>query len=109
MRADVAFETMERMLPYLSAIINDEDGSALMRSIREKGKAPAGNVMQEMLPLFLGPHKEDMFGLVAALKNCTIEEAKALEMKELNAVLRENMVGDMVLFFGNCLTLARCM
>ena len=93
MRADVAFETMERMLPYLSAIVNDEDGSALMRSIREKGKAPAGNVMQEMLPLFLGPHKEE----------------KGLEMIELNAVRREYFVGDMVLCFGNCLTLARCM
>lgn len=109
MRADVAFETMEKVLPYLSAIINDEEGATLMRSIREKKNAPAGNVMQEMLPLFLGPHKDDMFGIVAALKDCTIEEAKAMEMKDLNAVLRENFVGDMVLFFGNCLTLARCM
>ena len=109
MRADMAFETMERLLPHLSAIINDEEGVKLMRSIREKGNAPAGNVMQDMLPMFLGPHKEDMFGIVAALKGCTIDEAKAMELKELNAVLRENFVGDMVLFFGNCLTLARCM
>lgn len=109
MRADVAFETMEKMLPHLSAIINDEESTALMRSIREKGKMPAGNVMQELLPLFLGPHKEDMFGIVAALKGCTAEEAKALDLKEINAIMRENFVGDMVLFFGNCLTLARCM
>ena len=109
MRADAAFETMERLLPHLSAIINDADGAALMRSIRDKGKAPAGNVMQELLPLFLGPHREDMFGIVAALKGCTVEEAKVLDLKEVNAIMRENFVGDMVLFFGNCLTLARCM
>lgn len=109
MRADMAFETMERLLPHLSAIINDEDGAALMRTIREKGNSPAGNVMQELLPLFLGPHKEDMFCIVAVLKGCTVEEVKALDLKEVNAILRENFVGDMVSFFGNCLKLARCM
>ena len=109
MRADVAFETMEKLLPYLSNVINDEEGAELMRSVREKGKIPAGNVMQELLPLFLGPHKEDMFGIVSALKGCTVEEAKALDFKEINAIMRENFVGDMVLFFANCLTMARCM
>lgn len=110
MKADVAFETMEKILPHVSAIFNDDDASNAVKMLRKDGKNMlVGDMMKELLPLFIGPHKEDMFAIVAGLKGCTVEEAKALDLKEINTVMRENFVGDMVLFFGNCLTMARCM
>lgn len=109
MKADIAFETMERILPHLSAILNDEEASKIVKALRGDKNRLAGDTMQELLPLFLGPHKEDMLGIVAGIKGCTAEEAKAMELREINTLLRENFVGDMVLFFANCLTMARCM
>lgn len=109
MQADIAFDKIEKMLPYLSEILTDADGKALMDSIRKDKDQSAGQVMGAILPLFVTTHREAVFGIVAALKDITTEEAKQLDLKELSAAMRDNFVGDVLLFFGSCLTMARCM
>lgn len=108
MQANIAFDTMEKLIPHMSAIINDASGAQIIKNMRDN-RRPAGSVMAELLPLFLGSHRENLYGIISVLSHCSIEEAKEMDIKDVNKILAENFVEDMLLFFVHCLKLARCM
>lgn len=105
MTTELAFESMEKLLPHLSAVINDADVQGIMEGLKtEEGKnQPVGDLMMTLLPLFVGKHRDSMFEIVAALKGCTVEDVKQMDFAETVAVMRNNFLGDMLHFFICCL------
>lgn len=110
MRVDVGFDMMERTLPYLAELLDDADFKTAVEGMR-KGFAtrPVGSLMVSMLPYFIREHRDAVIGLIAALKGCTIDEAKDMELHEAVDVLQDLFVEDMCRFFLCCLRMTRCM
>lgn len=109
MKATLAFDTMERILPFVAAIVNDAETQDVVSFVRKAEKnSPVGESMAKVLPLFVGPHREDMFGIVAGLKGITVEDAKELDLSEIIKVFNDsNTLYDMLSFFTCCLRLVR--
>lgn len=108
MQTDVAFDMMEKLLPHLSAVINDADVGETMKEIRKKqGGQQSGDMMAALLPLFIGKHREAMFNIVAVLEGKTVDEVRCQEFSQTIAAMRRNFVDDMLVFFHYCLRMAR--
>ena len=108
MQTDVAFEKMEKLLPYVSAVINDAELSALMQEIRRKqGSQKAGNAMDSLLPIFIAKHRDEMWNIVAILSDKSVEEVKEQEFGVTLDVMRKCFLDEMLVFFHYCLRMAR--
>lgn len=105
MTTEMAFDTMEKLLPHLAAVINDpEIREAVDFTNTDEGRnTPVLEVLPSMLPLFITRHREDMLHIVAAIRGVTLEEARALPVKEMIAAMRSSFLGDMLMFAMLCL------
>nr|MBR4281676.1 hypothetical protein [Clostridia bacterium] len=105
MPADIAFDKMEKLLPYLSEVLNDADVKAFRDAAgtTETANMPAGDAMQQLLPLFVTKHREAMFNIIAVFKGVTVDEAREMPLSDVLKVMKENFVGDMLVFFIFCL------
>lgn len=108
MTTEMAFDAMEKLLPHLAAVVSDPEirHAADIVKTEEGKKTPVFDLLPTMLPMFITRHREDMLHIVAAFKGVTVEEARALPFRETVAAMRENLVGDMLLFFMLCLRMA---
>lgn len=108
MTTEMAFDAMEQLLPHLAEVINDVEVKRLTDFAKtEEGKnSPASDLMAAMLPLFITKHREAMMHIVAVFKGVSVDEARAMPFKDTLDVLRDNFMGDMLLFFMLCLRMA---
>lgn len=110
MRTDTGFDLMERLLPHMAVILDDADAKEAITELRKHfATMPAGSMMASLLPYFIGRHRDRMYEIVAALCDCTVEEAKAMPFHDAVKALNEGFTEDMCLFFTSCLRMARCM
>lgn len=105
MPTEMAFDAMEKILPHLAEVINDADVKAFTDLAKDPQgmKTPAGDVMEKMLPLFVTKHREAMFNIIAVFKGVTVEEVRAMPFIDTLQLMKENFIGDMLVFFIFCL------
>lgn len=106
MKANEAFDMMEKILPYMSEFMNDEEGKKVVEMTKNK-EAPAGVVMRTMLPFFITKHRQATFGMVSAITGRDIDSIREMEMKDVLAALKNGFDSDMLDFFGCCLRVVR--
>lgn len=105
MTTEMAFDTMEKLLPHLAEVLGDVEIRQMVEMAKADGgkTTPAKELLTAMLPLFVTRHRDNMLNIVAAMKGVTVEEAQAMPFADTLATLRGNFVEEMLLFFMLCL------
>lgn len=105
MTTEMAFDAIEKLLPHLAAVMNDVDIRAVTELVNAdaESRPKVGDLMQQLLPLLVTKHREHMYHIVACFKGITPEEAATLDFHDTAMALKENFMGDMVLFFAQSL------
>lgn len=106
MNTDMGFDLMEKLLPHVTAIVTDEDVVHVKELLRKEDTIQVGKAMHDILPLFLGKHREHMYAIAAITAGKTVEEIKQQPLADTLQVMRESVTGDMLSFFGLCLRMA---
>lgn len=107
MPTELAFDAMEKIIPHLSAVLNDAEikGHTEYLKTDEGKEQKAGDLMMVLLPLFVGKHREAMFNIVAIFKGMSVEEVKKMDFRETLEAMKNNFLGEMMLFFIYCLNM----
>ncbi len=103
MKTEQAFEAMVKMLPHVTAILDDEDVMAEKKKIKEQ-KPTGGQTFSAVMPLMLTRHGGSMIAIVAAA--CGVDEAAVREMPlcEMQKAF-DDAWKDVLGFFPSCLRL----
>lgn len=104
MKTEQAFEAMVKMLPHVTAILEDADLAAEKEKIKNK-KATGAQAFGAVMPIVLTRHGGDMIAIVAAA--CCMEEKDVREMPlcDMQAAF-DGAWKDVLDFFPSCLRLA---
>jgi hypothetical protein len=108
---DEAAYTLCELVPYVNNIVVDENlVNALSDKINSEGAKTKAEVMlfgaekiNKLMPIIFKTHKEDVFGILAVLRSCTVEEiAKQNVIK--TAIQIKEIINDkeLVSFFKSC-------
>ena len=67
--------------------------------------AIASEKVAELVPLLLKKHKDDMFGIVAAVNGLTLEQVRQQKIiKTMNAIKEMAQDNDLIDFFKSCVS-----
>lgn len=104
MATETGFDTMEKLLPDVADILSDDAVKEIKNGVeKENGKIVVSAVFAPVMRLFLGKHREAMYGLVATLCGKTPEDVKKQPLSETVATLRDGVSDEMLTFFASCL------
>lgn len=103
MKTQDAFEAMVKMLPHVTAILEDSDIVAEKEKIKNK-TASGGQSFGAILPLVLGRHADDIFCIVAAASGMAEKDIREMPLAEMK-VLFDEVWKDILDFFPLCLRL----
>lgn len=103
MPAEKAFEAMGRMIPHVSAILEDPEVIECKNLFKASG-ANGAMLMSRAMPLLLTKHPGHIFSVVAAATGKAEEEVKTMSLAELKAAFEEAWA-DVLDFFPFCLRL----
>ena len=103
MTAEKAFEAMGRMIPHVTAILEDPAVADCKKMLKDK-KENGAKLFSSVMPLMLVKHSDHIFGVVAAATGTTEADVKKLPMSELKATFEEAWA-DVLGFFPLCLRL----
>lgn len=110
MNTEIGFDMMDKLLPYVAAVLEDDKVGEYKAALRqEKGDTGGIDVaaaMRSLLPLFLGPQRENMLHIAAIIAGKTVEEIKAQPLTDTVKLLHDGIMGDMMVFFASCLRMA---
>lgn len=103
MRTQDAFEAMVKMLPHVSAILEDAEIAAEKAKIKSKA-ASGAQTFGAVIPLVLGKHAEDMFAIVAHATANDVQAVRDMPVQEMREAFDEAWK-DVLGFFPLCLRL----
>lgn len=107
MNTEVGFNTMEKLLPYVSAILSDDSIRAVkVRIQKNENDVNTNEALNTLLPLFIGKHRDNMYVIASIICEKTVEEIKEQPLTETISVLRNGIANEMLAFFGLCLRMA---
>lgn len=97
MKGEQAFDAMAKLVPHLYRIIEDNDLSEVKEDIKKGEKENI--VIQKAMPTMLTKHREDLFALIAATNDKTIEDVKNMTYADIMNALRECGIAEIIDFF----------
>lgn len=103
MPAEKAFEAMGRMIPHVSAILEDSAVAGCKAMIGSKN-ASGAQLLGSVMPLMLTKHSDHLFAIVAAATGMAEDEVKTMPLSELRTAF-EDAWKDVLDFFPFCLRL----
>ena len=103
MKTQDAFEAMVKMLPHVTAILEDADIAAEKEKIKNK-EVTGAQTFGSLMPLVLAKHGEDMVAIVAAASGMSVHDAKAMPFSEMREAF-DKAWKDILDFFPLCLRL----
>lgn len=103
MKTQDAFEAMVRMLPHVTAILEDADIVAEKEKIKNK-TASGAQSFNAIMPLVIARHGEDMIAIVAAASGRDVRAVKDMPLQEMREAFDEAWK-DVLDFFPLCLRL----
>ncbi len=103
MNTEAAFEAMVKMLPHVTAILEDADLAAQKEKIKAKTSTGA-QTFGAVIPLVLGRHGGDMIAIVAAASNMEEKTVREMPMQEMRELF-DAAWKDVLDFFPLCLRL----
>lgn len=102
MKTDFAFDVMEKILPDVAELMNDDE----VKLPKEEG-AKVGDMMTKMLPVFITKHRTALYNIVGAISGKTSEDVAAQDWSETLKIFMDGFTEGMFVFFICCLRLAR--
>lgn len=106
MKTNIAFDVMEKILPDVAELMNDDDVKLDSEDFRKDG-AKVGDMMTKLMPVFISRHRSAFFNIIAAISGKTAEEVAEQDFAETLKAFTEGFTDDMFVFFVLCLRLAR--
>lgn len=103
MKTADAFEAMVKMLPHVTAIIEDADMAAEKEKVKNK-QVSGAQTFGAVIPLVLGRHGDDMIAIVAYATGNTVQDVRDMPVLEMRAAFDEAWK-DVLDFFPLCLRL----
>lgn len=103
MNTELGFDLMEKLLPDVAAILNDEKVKKIKAEMRSDGSIAIGEGMNAVLPLFLGKYRENLIRMAAAISGKSEKEIMEQPMGETLAVFQAGVTDEMLSFFASCL------
>lgn len=104
MKTQDAFEAMVKMLPHVTAIIEDADIAAEKERIKAK-ESTGAQTFGALMPLVLARHGGDMIAIVAAASGVTEKEVGEMPLAQMRDAF-DAAWKDILDFFPLCLRLA---
>lgn len=101
MKTAEAFEAMVKMLPHVTAILDDADISAEKAMVKAK-KHTASETFNVVMPLVLCRHGDDMIAITAAASGMSEDEVRELPLAEMQAAF-DAAWKDVLDFFPSCI------
>lgn len=101
MKTEAAFDAMLKMLPHVTAILEDADMTTEKEKIKSK-ETTGAQAFGSVIPLVLGKHGSDMIAIVAAVSGMEEKDVRELPLQEMRAIF-DDAWKDVVDFFPLCL------
>lgn len=107
---DKALDVLCEIAPYIANIATDEELMAVIgKAIKSDGMTRAGVLLlgaeklTKMIPVLLKTHRDDVYGVVAAVNGKTVEEIRAQNVIKTTAQIVEVVKDKELLdFFKSC-------
>lgn len=96
MTTEQAFACMARMVPHVAEIERDEELAAAKEALRHKGgdNVTTGDVIDAVMPLMLGKHKQAVFGILGALEDKQVKEIAGQPYAATIAAVKADMTKE---------------
>lgn len=110
MNTKMQFETMAKALPFAAELLDStalKDFKDTMRGKKQDDDVSTGEMMQQLLPIFLTEKRDVLFGLFGALIGKTAEEVADQEWSETAQLMRSQILNDLFDFFIFSLRMAK--
>lgn len=104
MKLDAGFDVMEKILPDVASILQDDEVKAAKAAVKSNGDhVDIGGNIAPIMRLFLGKHRAAMIRIVGTICGKTADEVREMDVGEFLATAQSCINEDMVGFFGCCL------
>lgn len=108
MTTEQALDKMELLLPHYTALFNDPDAAAIIKTVREEnGESLVGVTLHKLLPIFTGKHRETLYQIISIVHEKPVEEVKAQPIMDTISDLRNALVNETLLFFMTCMRMVK--
>lgn len=100
MNTQMRFEAMQKALPFAAELLDCEALKEYKKKMRDADtKLTTGNMMQDLMHIFLIEKQDAVFGLLGAVCDKTAEEIAAQEWEETKKLMENPILNDVCDFF----------
>lgn len=99
MKTSMAFESMAKAVPYVAELLDDTDLKTFKEERKGAKDATVGDMMKDLLPIFLVKKPQTVYGLLGAMSGKTAEEIEEQDWTETRTMLKDTMLDDIFDFF----------
>lgn len=104
MATDKAFDTMSKLIPYISEFANDKELAAVADEFREKREIMG--TMEKLFPIMVTRHREALYGMISVTTGKKIEKIRTQPISVTKEDFDETMCDDVFDFFPYFLRMA---
>lgn len=105
MTTNQAADALVKISAYASNILDDKDMMELIKGTAKKGQKDASNgwsmILTKLVPLCLQTHRNDLFSIVAALDDKTVEEIGDMKLIDTLNILKDSVDKELLDFFDS--------
>lgn len=107
MNTRMQFEMMEKALPYAAELMDCKEMKDFKASLKNREGVGNGELMQNLMPLFLSKKPDVVFGMLGALNGKTAEEIAEQDWEQTRLMLKSPIINDLFDFFTFSVRMAR--
>lgn len=98
MNTVLAFDKMEKLLPYVADIIGDETVAEFKRESAKK-TSNSGEMMKILLPLFTTKKRDSFLAILSIMSDKEVKEIGEQDFTQTLQDMQNGFIGDMITFF----------
>ena len=103
MKTELAFDTMERVLPYIVEFSDDPDFDKLRNDLRNKKITKTADIAPRLVDIFIKKHRDATLNIVAGISGKSAAEISVQEFERTLEDAGGELLDQMIGFFGWCL------
>lgn len=107
MNTRMQFEMMEKALPYAAELMDCKEMKDFKEGLKDRAGVGNGELMKNLMPLFLSKKPDAVFGMLGALNGKTAEEIAEQDWEQTRLMLKTPIINDLFDFFTFSVRMAR--
>lgn len=105
MTTNQAADALVKISAHASNILDDPDMMEIVKDTAKTGKKDSTNgwskILTKLIPCCLQKHREDLFAIIAALDDKTIEQVGDMKLIDTLNILKESVDKELLDFFDS--------